>query len=62
MDKPVVQLTGEDGNAFSIIARVSKALKRAGMPEKAQEFRDKALKAGSYDEVLQLSMDYCEVE
>jgi hypothetical protein len=57
-----VQLSGEDGNVFSIIARVSKALKKAGQPEKAQEFRDKAMKAGSYEEVLGLCDDYCEIE
>lgn len=61
-EKPTVQLTGEDGNVFSIIARVSKALKRAGQPEKAQEFRDKAMRSASYDDVLRLCMDYVEVE
>lgn len=61
-EKPTVQLTGEDGNVFSIIGRVSKALKRAGQPEKAKEFTQKAMKSGSYDEVLQLCMDYCDVE
>lgn len=29
--KPKVKLTGTDGNVFSIIGAVSKALKRAGM-------------------------------
>jgi hypothetical protein len=62
MDRPYVQLTGEDGNVFSIIGKVSKALKRFGTPDKASEFRSKAMNAGSYDEVLCLAMDYCEVE
>lgn len=62
MSKPTVQLVGEDGNVFAIIGRVAKTLKRAGQPEKAQEFRDKAMQAGSYDEVLRLCMDYVEVE
>lgn len=60
--KPTVQLIGEDGNVFAIIGRVSKALKRAGQREKAKEFTDKAMKSGSYDEVLRLCMDYVEVE
>jgi hypothetical protein len=60
-DKPFVQLTGEDGNVFIIIGRCSKALKRAGQADKAKEFTDKAFAAGSYDEVLQLAMTYCDV-
>lgn len=61
-EKPVVELSGQDGNVFSIIGRVSKALKRAGQPEKAKEFCDKAMKSESYDAVLRLCMDYVEVE
>lgn len=59
--KPVVQLTGEDGNVFAIIGRVSKTLKRAGMPNQASEFTSAAMKCGSYDKVLQLCMQYCDV-
>ena len=46
--KPEVQLSGQDGNVFSIIGRVSKALKRAGHPEKAKEWSDRAM-SGDYD-------------
>lgn len=60
--KPTCQLSGEDGNVFSVIGRVSKALKRAGQPDRATEFRTKAMSAGSYDEVLSLCFDYVEVE
>ena len=60
-EKPTVRLVGEDGNVFNIIGRVSKALKRAGQPEKAGEFTAKAFSAGSYDEVLQLAMRYVTV-
>ena len=60
--KPTCQLSGEDGNVFSVIGRVSKALKRAGQPDKAKEFSGKALSAGSYDEVRRLCFDYVEVE
>src|SRR5688500_17588706 len=37
--KPFCQLTGEDGNAFAVIGRVSKALTDAGLSERAAEFR-----------------------
>ncbi len=59
--KPKVKLTGEDGNVFSIIGRISGALTKAGQADKAKEFTDKAFAAGSYDEVLQLAMTYCDV-
>ena len=36
------QLTGEDGNAFFIIGRVSRALKLAGHRAEAEEFSKKA--------------------
>jgi hypothetical protein len=60
-DKPFVQLSGEDGNVFGIIGRCSKALKRAGLEDKAKEFTTKAFASESYDEVLRLAMEYCEV-
>ena len=59
--KPKVQLTGEDGNVFSIIGRVSKALKQNGQGDKAKEFSTKAMHADSYESVLRLAMEYCEV-
>lgn len=56
-----VQLTGEDGNAFFIIGRVSKALKRAGV-EKAEvdAFTEDAM-SGDYDHVLQTVMKWVSV-
>jgi len=59
--KPACKLVGTDGNVFSIIGRVKHALKQAGQDDRAREFVEKAFRAGSYDEVLQLCMDYVEV-
>ena len=61
-EKPTCALIGTDGNAFAIIGKVSKTLKRAGMPEKAKEFKDRAMSASSYDEVLAMTFDYVDVE
>jgi len=62
-NKPVVKLIGEDGNVFNVIGRVSKTLKKYyGNKDVADEFRAKVLKAQSYDEVLQLVMEYVDVE
>ena len=50
-----VQLTGEDGNAFAIVAKVSSALKRAGYKELAEEYRTEAIK-GDYDHLLKTTV------
>jgi len=59
--KPVCRLVGTDGNVFSIIGRVQRALKEAGQPERASEFVQRAFQAKSYDEVLGLCTVYVEV-
>ena len=55
--KVKVQLVGEDGNAFSIRGRVSKALKRSGQPEAAAEYLKRAT-SGDYDHLLQVTLEY----
>ena len=58
MDKPKVKLVGEDGNAFAIMGRVSKALKRAGYPpEEVKRYRDEAT-SGDYDHLLMVTMEW----
>lgn len=57
----IVQLTGNDGNAFAIMGRVTKALKRAGHGDLVDEFRKEA-QSGDYDHLLQTAMDYVVVE
>ena len=58
----VVQLSGEDGNAFSIIGRVSKALRRAGVAStEVDKFTTDAM-SGDYDHVLQTAMKWVEVK
>ena len=62
LTKPTVGLVGEDGNAFSIMGRVKKALRRAGAD---QEYIDKYLgeaTSGDYDHLLVVSMEYVDVE
>lgn len=57
----VVQLTGEDGNAFSILGRVRRAISRSDHPELVDEFLQEAM-AGDYDHLLQTCMRYVTVE
>lgn len=56
-----VKLIGEDGNVFSIIARVKRALIQAGLEAEAKEYVDLATHSSSYDEVLGLTMNTVEV-
>jgi hypothetical protein len=58
--KPPCKLVDTDGNVFSIIGAVHRALKRDGQPERAAEWFAAATSAGSYDQVLQLLHNYVE--
>ncbi|KUP04287.1 hypothetical protein Q75_15965 [Bacillus coahuilensis p1.1.43] len=60
--KPTCQLTGEDGNIFFILGRVSRTLKENGKAEQAKEVSDRVMASRSYDEALQIIMEYVEVE
>lgn len=52
-----VALVGEDGNAFSILGRVSSALKRGGHGDAVEEFHAEAT-SGDYNHLLQTVMEY----
>ena len=57
-----VQLTGEDGNAFAILAAVIKGLKKAGAsPVEVDEFQQEAM-SGDYDHLLQVCMRWVNVQ
>ena len=56
-----VQLTDEDGNVFSIIGKVSGALRSAGHSLEASIFIDKALDSPSYYDVLNLCTEFVDV-
>lgn len=56
-----VQLTGQDGNVFSIIGETSRALKRAGYRDEAAQFTSEAFDSGSYEEVLALVTAWVDV-
>lgn len=57
------RLIGEDGNIFNLMGIVSRTLKEAGEPEKAEEMiRRITSDAKSYDEALAMLMEYVDVE
>ena len=57
-----VRLVGEDGNAFAILGRVTRALKQAGIShEERDEYWDEAT-SGDYDHLLQTTMRWVNVQ
>lgn len=58
----VVELVGHDGNAFSILGRVSRALRGGGATkEEVDEFMEEAT-SGDYDNLLQTCERWVVVE
>lgn len=57
--KPKVKLSGGDGNVFTILGKVQRALREDGQRERASEFLDRATQPGmKYDDVIALTFDY----
>ena len=51
-ERPTVKLIGEDGNAFAILGRVRRALRRSGYSEaKVEEFTEEAT-SSDYNHLL----------
>lgn len=60
-EKPLVKLTGKDGNAFAIISRVRQAMRRAGATkEEVDNFISEAT-SGDYDNLLSTCFKYVEI-
>lgn len=57
-----VQLVGMDGNAFSILGRVHKALIRGGVSEVETSLFMKEATSGDYDNLLQTVMRWVNAE
>lgn len=56
-----VQLTGQDGNAFAVLGRVSAAMRRAGVEDADIKAFVNDATQGDYDHLLQTAMRYVEV-
>ena len=56
-----VELVGNDGNAFSIMASVKSALKKAGASkEEIDQYLSESM-AGDYDNLIRVATDWVEV-
>ncbi len=57
----IVELTGKDGNAFSIMGAVTKELKKSGYKQDfIDQYRSEAT-SGDYDNLLRVTMEYVNV-
>ena len=57
-EKLKVKLVGEDGNAFSIMGRVTNAMRKANYSkEEIKEYQDEAT-SGDYNNLLRVTMEY----
>lgn len=56
-----VELSGYDGNVFSLAARVTAALKRAGHRDQVPAFMAELTSAASYDAALRVMMAWVQV-
>ena len=61
MEKPTVQLTGQDGNAFAIMGTVKKALQKAGYTkEEVDKYLVESM-SGDYNNLLVVAQKWVNV-
>lgn len=61
-NRPVVQLVGHDGNAFSILGVCRKSMRKAKWSHEKIEDILSEMMSGDYDHLLTTAMKYFEVE
>lgn len=60
--KPIAKVIGQDGNVFVTLGICSQALKREGMKLESKEMTRRVMASSTYDEALQIMMEYVEME
>ena len=61
LEKPQLELVGYDGNAFLILGKAERVLRRAGYPkERIEEYMEEA-QSGDYDHLLQVTMRWFDI-
>lgn len=56
-----VALAGQDGNAFAVMAKVSSALRKGGVPNEEVEAYLSESMSGDYDSLLRTAMKWVNV-
>lgn len=59
--KPEVELVGNDGNAYSILAACQRAARKAKWPREKIDTVLEEMRSGDYDHLLQTACKYFEV-
>lgn len=60
--RPQLQLVGIDGNAFNIVGKAAKAMKRARCSaEHIKAYQAEAM-SGDYDHLIQVTMTFCDCD
>ena len=62
MRRPRMQLVGQDGNVFSILARANKLLQANGQGQEAKEMIARVQKSENYYQALYIISEYVETE
>ena len=62
MNKPKCKLIGENGNIFNLIAIASRALKKEGYINEADEMAERIYKSKSYLVALAIISEYVDIE
>ena len=57
----VVPMVGEDGNAFAILGRVQREMKRAGIPQDERDAFMAEASSGDYDQLVGTVLRWVEV-
>lgn len=57
-----VKLIGHDGNAFAIMARVTRALRKSGVSQKEIDDYTRDAMSGDYDNLLRVTMNTVNVK
>lgn len=57
-EKVDAKIIGVDGNVFNLIGICQKALRKEGYENEAKELYERVTSSGSYDEALQIMMEY----
>ena len=53
-------IVGSNGNIFNLMGIATKSLKEVGMDKEAEEMFERVTKSGSYEEALNILVDYVE--
>lgn len=60
MEKPIFDMSHQDGNTMFILGGARKILREAGQEERIEEMSNRVLESESYQEALQIIGEYVE--